>query len=267
MADARPGDARASRRPARSPSTTATTSAPRPRPPAWRTPSTSRASCRPSSGRCSARARVRSAGPRSRAIRTTSSAPTRPSCELFPEDAALRRWIEMAEERVPFQGLPARICWLGYGERARAGLRFNELVRTGAVSRAHRHRPRPPRRRLGRLAQPRDRSDAGRLGRDRRLAAAERAGQHRRRRDVGVDPPRRRRRASATRSTPAWSSSPTAPTLAAQKLERVLTTDPGMGVIRHADAGYERAIEVARERGVRIPMPTPISGMCRSKDG
>ena len=60
--------------------------------------------------------------------------------------------------------------------------------------------------------------------------------------------------ASATRSTPAWSSSPTARELAAQKLERVLTTDPGMGVIRHADAGYERAIEVARERGVRVPM-------------
>ena len=69
-----------------------------------------------------------------------------------------------------------------------------------------------------------------------------------------IDPPRRRRRHRLLASTPAWSSSPTARDLAAQKLERVLTTDPGMGVVRHADAGYERAIEVARERGVRIPM-------------
>ena len=68
------------------------------------------------------------------------------------------------------------------------------------------------------------------------------------------DPPRRRRRDRLQRSTPGWSSSPTARALAAQKLERVLTTDPGMGVIRHVDAGYERAIEVARDRGIRVPM-------------
>ena len=114
--------------------------------------------------------------------------------ELFPDDAGLRRWIAMAQERVPFQGLPARICWLGYGERARAGLAFNELVRTGEVSapivigRDHLDCG------LGRLAQPRDRGDARRHRRGRRLAAAQRPGQHRGRRLVGLDPPRRRRR-------------------------------------------------------------------------
>ena len=73
-------------------------------------------------------------------------------------------------------------------------------------------------------------------------------------RHLGVDPPRRRRRHGPLASTPARSASPTAPTLAAQKIERVLTNDPGMGVIRHVDAGYERAVEVADERGVRVPM-------------
>ena len=129
--------------------------------------------------------------------------------ELFPDDAGLRRWIEMAEARVPFQGLPARICWLGYGERARAGLAFNELVRTGEVSRPDRHRARPPRRGLRRLAEPRDRGDGRRLGRGRRLAAPQRAGQHRGRRVVGLDPPRRRRRDRLLASTPGWSWSPT----------------------------------------------------------
>ena len=122
--------------------------------------------------------------------------------------AAGSRW---PEAKVPFQGLPARICWLGYGERAKAGLAFNELVASGEVSGADRHRPRPPRLGLGGLAEPRDRGDGGRLGRGRRLAAAQRDGQHRGGRDLGLDPPRRRRRASATASTPAWSSSPTGP--------------------------------------------------------
>ena len=93
-----------------------------------------------------------------------------------------------------FQGLPARICWLGYGERAKMGLVFNDLVRTRRGEGAHRHRPRPPRRGLGRLAQPRDRGHARRLRRGRRLADPERAAQRRRRRDVGLGPPRRRRR-------------------------------------------------------------------------
>ena len=111
----------------------------------------------------------------------------------FPEDAALARWIRLARERVAFQGLPARICWLGYGERAKAGKVFNELVASGQGEGADRDRPRPPRLRLGRLAQPRDRGDARRLGRDRRLADPQRAGQRRQRRHLGLRPPRRRR--------------------------------------------------------------------------
>ncbi len=113
--------------------------------------------------------------------------------ELFPEDASLARWIKLAQKEIEFQGLPARICWLGYGERARAGLKFNELVASGAGQGAHRHRARPPGQRLGRQPQPRDRRHARRLGRHRRLAAAQRAGQCRQRRHVGQHPPRRRR--------------------------------------------------------------------------
>ena len=131
--------------------------------------------------------------------------------ELFPDDAGLRRWIEMAQARVPFQGLPARICWLGYGERAKAGLAFNELVANGRGQRADRHRARPPRRRLGRLAQPRDRGDGRRLRRGRRLAAPQRARQHRGRARPGSRSTTAAAWASATASTPGWSSSPTAP--------------------------------------------------------
>ena len=76
--------------------------------------------------------------------------------EMFPGDARLRRWITMARERVAFQGLPARICWLGYGERERAGLRFNEMVASGTVDGPHRDRPGPPRLRIRRLALPGD---------------------------------------------------------------------------------------------------------------
>ena len=114
--------------------------------------------------------------------------------DLFGDQEHIARWIKLASERVQFQGLPARICWLGYGERHLAGLRFNEMVASGEVKRADRDRPRPPRHRLGRLAPARDRGDGRRLGRDRRLAAAERADQHRLRSELGLDPPRRRRR-------------------------------------------------------------------------
>ena len=128
------GRCSSSRRPARSCSTTATTCARRPRTPASTTRSTTRASCPRSSGPSSARAGGRSDGPRCPATRTTSSAPTGRSSSCSPGTQSLNRWITLAEERVPFQGLPARICWLGYGERARAGLAFNELVRTGEVA-------------------------------------------------------------------------------------------------------------------------------------
>jgi urocanate hydratase len=173
--------------------------------------------------------------------------------ELFPEDDALRRWIRMAEEKVPFQGLPARICWLGYGERARAGLAFNELVRTGRV--------RAP------IVIGRDHLDAGSVASPNRETEAMRDGS-----DVIADWPLLNALVN-TAAGATWVSIhhgggtgigysqhagmvvvADATTLAAQRLERVLTTDPGMGVARHADAGYERAIEVARDRGVRIPM-------------
>ncbi len=173
--------------------------------------------------------------------------------ELFPEDAALRRWITMAEERVPFQGLPARICWLGYGERARAGLRFNELVASGEISAP--------------IVIGRDHLDSGSVASPNRETEGMRDGS-----DAIADWPLLNALVN-TAAGASWVSIhhgggtgigysqhagmvvvADGTPLAAQKLERVLTTDPGMGVIRHADAGYERAIDVARERGVRIPM-------------
>ena len=173
--------------------------------------------------------------------------------ELFPEDESLRRWIEMAQARVPFQGLPARICWLGYGERARAGAAFNELVRSGAVAAP--------------IVIGRDHLDAGSVASPNRETESMRDGS-----DAIADWPLLNALVN-TASGASWVSIhhgggtgigysqhagmvvvADGTDLAAQKLERVLTTDPGMGVVRHADAGYERAIEVARERGVRIPM-------------
>ena len=113
--------------------------------------------------------------------------------DLFPQNEALARWIRLAGEKVHFQGLPARICWLGYGERHLAGLRFNEMVAKGDAQGPHRARPRPPGLRLGRLALPGDRGHGRRLRRDRRLAAAQRPGQHGLRSHLGIHPPRRRR--------------------------------------------------------------------------
>jgi len=176
--------------------------------------------------------------------------------ELFPEDAGLARWIRMAQERVPFQGLPARICWLGYGERARAGLRFNELVASGEVSAP--------------IVIGRDHLDSGSVASPNRETEGMRDGS-----DAIADWPLLNALVN-TAAGASWVSIhhgggtgigysqhagmvvvADGTALAAQKLERVLTTDPGMGVIRHADAGYERAIEVAQERGVRIPMLDP----------
>jgi urocanate hydratase len=173
--------------------------------------------------------------------------------ELFPDDAGLRRWIEMAEAKVPFQGLPARICWLGYGERSRAGLAFNELVRTGEVSAP--------------IVIGRDHLDAGSVASPNRETEAMRDGS-----DAIADWPLLNAMVNVAAGA-TWVSIhhgggvgigysqhagmvvvADGTALAARKLERVLTTDPGMGVVRHVDAGYERAIEVARERGIRIPM-------------
>ena len=156
--------------------------------------SSSPASCRRTSGRSSPRAAGRSAGWRCRATRRTSARPTRPSRRSSPTTPGSSAGSTRPATTVHFEGLPARICWLGYQERHLAGLKFNEMVASGelagpiVIGRDHLD--------AGSVASPvpRDRGHGRRLRRDRRLAAAERAAQHRERRIVGVDPPRRRRR-------------------------------------------------------------------------
>jgi urocanate hydratase len=173
--------------------------------------------------------------------------------ELFPEDASLHRWLRLAEEKVPFQGLPARICWLGYGERARAGLRINEMVASGelaapiVIGRDHLD--------AGSVASPFRETEGMRDGSDAiadwpilnallNTAAGATWVSFHHGGGVGIGYSLHAGMVIVADGTPE----------AAARLERVLTTDPGMGVVRHADAGYERALEVARERGVRVPM-------------
>lgn len=173
--------------------------------------------------------------------------------ELFPEDEHLHRWIKMAQEQVHFQGLPARICWLGYGERARAGLRFNELVASGVVKapivigRDHLD--------AGSVASPNRETEGMKDGSDaigdwpilnaliNAVSGATWVSFHHGG-GVGIGYSLHAGQVIVADGTPA----------AAARLERVLTVDPGMGVVRHVDAGYERAVEVARERGIKIPM-------------
>jgi urocanate hydratase len=174
--------------------------------------------------------------------------------EEFPQNEALARWITMAREKVHFQGLPARICWLGYGERHLAGLRFNEMVARGEVQAP--------------IVIGRDHLDCGSVASPYRETEAMADGS-----DAIADWPLLNALVS-TSSGASWVSIhhgggvgigrsihagqvcvADGTALAGQKLERVLTNDPGMGVIRHADAGYDRADEIAAERGVRIPMP------------
>ena len=173
--------------------------------------------------------------------------------ELFPENEPLARWIRMAGEKVQFQGLPARICWLGYGERDRAGLRFNELVASGEVKAP--------------IVIGRDHLDCGSVASPYRETESMLDGS-----DAIADWPLLNAMVNVAsgaswvsihhgggvgigRSIHAGQVSVADGTeLAAQKLARVLGNDPGMGVIRHVDAGYERAEQVAHERGVRIPM-------------
>jgi urocanate hydratase len=173
--------------------------------------------------------------------------------EELPDDDRLARWMKEASEKIAFQGLPARICWVGYGERHRLGLRFNEMVRSGELK--------------GPIVIGRDHLDSGSVAspyRETEGMADES--------DAIADWPLLNALVN-TASGASWVSIhhgggvgigrsihagmvcvADGTDLAAQKLERVLTADPGTGVIRHADAGYERAIEVADERGVRIPM-------------
>ncbi|MER5956464.1 urocanate hydratase [Streptomyces sp. NPDC001893] len=173
--------------------------------------------------------------------------------ELFPENQHLHRWLKMAAERVEFEGLPARICWLGYGERHRAGVKFNEMVASGELSAP--------------LAIGRDHLDSGSVASPYRETESMLDGS-----DAIADWPLLNALVN-TSSGASWVSIhhgggvgmgrsihagqvciADGTELAAQKLSRVLTNDPGMGVIRHVDAGYEHAASVAQDRGVRIPM-------------
>ena len=173
--------------------------------------------------------------------------------EEFPDDQPLARWIAAASEKIAFQGLPARICWLGYGERARLGLRFNRMVASGELSAP--------------IVIGRDHLDSGSVASPYRETESMADGS-----DAIADWPLLNALVN-TAAGASWVSIhhgggvgigrsihagmvcvADGTELAAQKLERVLTSDPGMGVIRHADAGYERSLAVARERGVRLPM-------------
>lgn len=177
--------------------------------------------------------------------------------ELFPENEHLKRWITAAQERVEFEGLPARICWLGYGERAKAAVRFNELVAEGKISAP--------------IVIGRDHLDSGSVASPYRETEAMADGS-----DAIADWPLLNA-LTASSSGATWVSLhhgggvgigrsihsgqvsvADGTALAAEKLERLLTNDPGMGVIRHVDAGYQRAVDVATERGVRIPMEPQI---------
>jgi urocanate hydratase len=173
--------------------------------------------------------------------------------DLFGEQEQVARWIRLARERISFQGLPARICWLGYGERDRAGLRFNEMVRSGELR--------------GPIVIGRDHLDAGSVASPERETEAMRDGT-----DAVADWPILNA-LTATACGASWVSVHHGGGVgmgksihagqvcvadgtdeAAERLRRTLTADPGLGVARHADAGYPEAIAVARERGVRVPM-------------
>ncbi len=173
--------------------------------------------------------------------------------ELFPENASLQRWIPLAQERVHFQGLPARICWLGYGERDKAGLKFNDMVASGELQAP--------------IVIGRDHLDAGSVASPYRETEAMLDGS-----DAIADWPLLNALVN-TASGASWVSIhhgggvgigrsihagqvsvADGTALAAEKLERVLTNDPGMGVLRHVDAGYDDAVEVAERTGIRVPM-------------
>jgi urocanate hydratase len=173
--------------------------------------------------------------------------------ELFPENESLARWIKLAGERVAFQGLPARICWLGYGERDRAGVRFNEMVSDGTLKAP--------------VVIGRDHLDCGSVASPYRETESMADGS-----DAIADWPLLNALVN-TASGASWVSIhhgggvgigrsihagqvcvADGSALAGQKIERVLTNDPGMGVIRHVDAGYDLAADVAAEKGVRVPM-------------
>ncbi|MFE7189231.1 urocanate hydratase [Kitasatospora sp. NPDC057541] len=173
--------------------------------------------------------------------------------DLFPENESLHRWIRMAQEKVHFQGLPARICWLGYGERDKAGERFNDMVASGELSapivigRDHLD--------CGSVASPYRETESMLDGSDAiadwpllnamvNVASGASWVSIHHGGGVGIGRSIHAGQVTVADGTP----------LAGEKIRRVLTNDPGMGVVRHVDAGYDRAVEVADERGVRVPM-------------
>jgi urocanate hydratase len=176
--------------------------------------------------------------------------------ELFPDDPLLQRWLELAPGRVAFQGLPARICWLGYGDRARAGLAINELVRSGEVKAP--------------VVIGRDHLDSGSVASPFRETEAMRDGS-----DAIADWPILNALCNVAAGA-TWVSVhhgggvgignsihagmvvvADGSAAMAERLERVLTSDPGIGVLRHADAGYPEALETAEQHGVELPMHAP----------
>jgi urocanate hydratase len=179
--------------------------------------------------------------------------------DLFPQDEHLRRWLTLARDKIQFQGLPARICWLGYGERARAGLRFNEMVARGelrapiVIGRDHLD--------AGSVASPNRETEGLRDGTDavsdwpilnaliNAVGGATWVSFHHGG-GVGIGYSQHAGQVIVADGTPE----------AARRLERVLTTDPGMGVVRHADAGYPQAIAAARRHGIQMPMLNGAAG-------
>jgi len=173
--------------------------------------------------------------------------------KLFPEDEHLTRWIKLAQDKVPFQGLPSRICWLGYGERVKAGLAFNDLVAKGiikapiVIGRDHLD--------AGSVASPNRETEGMRDGSDaisdwailnallNAVGGATWVSFHHGG-GVGIGYSQHAGQVIVADGTPE----------AAARLERVLTTDPGLGIVRHADAGYEEAIEAAKHFGIKMPM-------------
>ena len=173
--------------------------------------------------------------------------------ELFPEDEHLHRWLKMAKEKVPFQGLPARICWLGYGERVKAGLKFNQMVAEGilkapiVIGRDHLD--------SGSVASPNRETEGMKDGSDavsdwailnaliNAVGGATWVSFHHGG-GVGMGYSQHAGQVIVADGSPE----------AAKRLERVLTTDPGLGVVRHADAGYEIAIATAKQYGIKMPM-------------
>ena len=242
-------------------STTATRSAARRSSAATTGRSRSPASCPRTSGRCSAEGK----GPFRWAALSGDpadiAATDRAVLDLFPENESLARWIRLAGERVAFQGLPARICWLGYGERDKAGVRFNDMVASGELSAP--------------LVIGRDHLDCGlgrlaRTGRPRRWPTAPTRSPTGRCSTRWSTPPAAppgcrsttaAASASAGRSTPGRCASPTAPPLAGQKIERVLTNDPGMGV----DPARRRGLRARGRRRQRAGRARPDGGGARDR--